>query len=167
MDRVQEIISLFGLKKHPEGGYYRRTYVSSEIIAGSALPLRFKGERSLSSSIYYLVTSDDFSAFHRINQDEIWHYYEGSSVSIHIIEPAGNYYKLLIGKDYGEGQEPQAVIPAGCYFAASVNEPASYCFVGCTLSPAFDYSDLDITKREEMLIRFPQHQRIIMSYTRV
>lgn len=166
MNRGQILINLFNLKKHPEGGYYTSTYRSRETISASCLPARFKGERLLGSAIYYLLISPDFSAFHRINQDEVWHFYEGSSLTIHLIDQSGRYSAVKMGRDYERGEVPQAVVPALSYFAVSVNERNSYSFVGCSLAPGFEFADFELVPREKMLELFPQHEEIIKKYTR-
>ena len=65
------------LLSHPEGGFYKEIYRSDEAISADALPERYKGERSFSTSIYFLLRENEFSAFHRLQSDEIWHFYSG------------------------------------------------------------------------------------------
>src|SRR5262249_6388628 len=115
-------ISSLGLKPHPEGGYYRESYRSGEIMPKETLPARFGGDRAISTAIYFLLERGDFSALHRIRQDEVWHHYEGSTVTIHVIDPAGRYSTLKVGKNLQVGELPQAVVAAGCFFGATVNE---------------------------------------------
>ncbi|NMG57193.1 cupin domain-containing protein [Geitlerinema sp. P-1104] len=69
-----------------EGGLYRELYRSDELIPQSALPERFGGDRTYCTSIYYLLENPEFSAFHRIQQEEIWHFYEGSPLTLFITE---------------------------------------------------------------------------------
>ena len=76
-------IKKLSLKRHPEGGYFKETYRSREVILKHALPARFSGDRVFSTCIYFLLEKTDFSAFHAIQQDEVWHFYEGSSLTIH------------------------------------------------------------------------------------
>ena len=82
---AQQIIEKFNLTEHPEGGYFKETYRSNEIIENKHLPSEFIGDRNFSTSIYFLLTSDKFSAFHKINQDEIWHFYIGTPLKLHMI----------------------------------------------------------------------------------
>lgn len=79
-------IKKLGLDPHPEGGYFREIYRAAESVDQDALPERFSGSRSFSTSIYYLLGIGTYSAFHKINQDEIWHFYDGGCLNIHIIE---------------------------------------------------------------------------------
>lgn len=63
-----------------------------EMIPQSSLPERFAGARFFSTAIHYLLAGGDFSAFHRIRSDEVWHYYDGGSdLLIHVIYPDGTY----------------------------------------------------------------------------
>ena len=71
---ANQIINQFNLVEHPEGGFYKETYRSKSIIANDNLASNFVGDRNVSTCIYFLLTSEKFSAFHKINQDEIWHF---------------------------------------------------------------------------------------------
>jgi predicted cupin superfamily sugar epimerase len=85
------------LQPHPEGGFFKETYRASESIPVVALPSRFAGARSYSTAIYYLLQQGDFSAFHRIQSDECWHFYAGDTLLIHVIEEDGKYYCIKLG----------------------------------------------------------------------
>ena len=107
-------IKKLGLKRHPEGGYFKETYRSSEVILKQALPARFNGDRVFSTCIYFLLDKKEFSAFHAIQQDEVWHFYEGSSLTVHIIDQKGEYTTKKLGRDIKNGDSFQTVVRAGC-----------------------------------------------------
>jgi len=159
-------IDYLQLAKHPEGGYFREIYRSNEFIHKKSLPDRYTSFRSFSTSIYYLLENPEYSAFHRLKSDEIWHFYEGSSIQLYIVLPNGEFRKLILGKQPEEGQYFQAVIPKGCWFAAHVSEPKAFALVGCSVSPGFDFEDLEMGSREKLLKRFPQHSQLITKFTR-
>ena len=94
---INDLISKFDLRPHPEGGFFRETYRSKEVIAKETLPSYYKGNRNYCTSIYYLLRSEDFSAFHKINQDEIWHFYMGSAIELYSIGPDGALKIVKIG----------------------------------------------------------------------
>src|SRR4051794_33637280 len=94
---AQYYINHLNLQPHPEGGYFKETYRAKETIAAEALPSRFNGDRSFSTSIYYLLQQGDFSAFHKINSDECWHFYAGQTLLIHVIENDGTYSCIKLG----------------------------------------------------------------------
>lgn len=167
MNRADEIIKTLSLKKHPEGGYYKELYRSSESISAPHLPERFEGDRSFSTAIYFLLSSGEFSAFHRIKQDEIWHHYEGEALRIHCINPEGEYSELLLGKNLENDEGPLQVVPAGTIFAAELipTEESSYSFVGCTVAPGFDFADFTLFERDELLGMHPEHSEIIKKLT--
>jgi predicted cupin superfamily sugar epimerase len=154
------------LRRHPEGGYYRETYRSSEAIAAAGLPPRFGGDRALSTAIYFLLEGDDFSALHRIKQDEVWHFYDGTALAVHVIDPSGCHSTIRLGRNLDSGEVPQAVVKAGCYFGASVCDPRSYALVGCTVAPGFDFADFELPGREELCRLYPQHEPLINRLTR-
>lgn len=166
MISAQEWIEKLDMLKHPEGGYYREFYRSGEYIKKNHLPVRFSGDRCFSTSIYFLLKQDEISAFHRIKQDEIWHFYEGSSLSIHLINQESIYSRIILGRDILSGQVLQALVPAGCYFGAAPDDKESYSLVGCTVAPGFEFEDLEIPERKTLLSFFPQYSAIIKTLTR-
>jgi predicted cupin superfamily sugar epimerase len=166
MTRAKHWIDGLQLRPHPEGGYFRETYRSEEAIAAASLPPRFGGDRVFSTAIYFLLEGEDFSALHRIKQDEVWHFYDGSALTIHVIDPAGNYSTVLLGRDLAAGEVPQAVVKAGCYFGASVSDRRSYALVGCTVAPGFEFADFEMPGREELCRRYPGHRQVIETLTR-
>lgn len=159
-------IELLKLEKHPEGGYYRETYRSDETIEKEHLPERFNGKRSFCTAIYYLLKGNDFSAFHRIKQDELFHFYDGSSLTIHVIDHSGNYSTIRLGRKIKNGEVPQATLKAGWIFGASVNDPNSYSLVGTTVAPGFDSGDFELLGRNQLIELYPRHKNIIEKLTR-
>src|SRR6202171_1443531 len=103
-------IDKLGLIAHPEGGYYRETYRASLSIAREALPPQFTGPRLVSTAIYFLLEGANFSAFHRLRSDELWHFYAGGPIVVHVINEDGHYSELLIGDNPDENQVLQAVV---------------------------------------------------------
>jgi predicted cupin superfamily sugar epimerase len=166
MKSAAEWIERLQLLRHPEGGYYRETYRSEEGIARAALPGRFTGDRSFSTAIYFLLAGTDFSALHRIKQDEVWHFYDGSALTVHVIDRAGNYSVLKMGRNIDAGEMLQGVVRAGCFFGATVSAPNSYALAGCTVAPGFDFADFEIPGRMRLLEAYPQHREIIEKLTR-
>ena len=147
MDRIKKLVDTLKLLPHPEGGFYKETYRSDAVIPSSVLGSDFIGDRNYCTAIYFLLTSDNFSAFHRIKQDEIWHFYEGSPLYVHVINDKGLYTRHTVGLDIENGSLPQLVVPAGAWFASSVKDKDSYSLVGCTVSPGFDFNDFELADR--------------------
>ncbi len=158
-------IKKLNLSKHPEGGYFREVYRSKEFINKKSLPARYTSFRSFSTSIYFLLESHEFSAFHRLKSDEIWHFYDGSPLSLLIIEKTGVLKKIKLGKTPENNEVFQAVIEKGNWFAAKVNEPDSFSLIGCTVAPGFDFEDFELGKKSKLVELYPQHSDIIESFT--
>ncbi|HXS37078.1 MAG TPA: cupin domain-containing protein [Flavipsychrobacter sp.] len=154
------------LTKHIEGGSFKEVYRSQLQIAKSALTAQHQGDRSASTSIYFLLEHGEFSAFHRIASDELWHFYDGSCLSIYEINPDGLLTKHFLGRDIEGGEQLQVVISAGCWFASRVEEPDSYSLCGCTVAPGFDYADFELANRKNLQQQFPQHSSLIEKLTR-
>lgn len=165
MLNLEEIVQQLDLQPHPEGGYFKETYRSSGSISSNDLGDQYEGQRNYSTCIYFLLTAENFSAFHRIKQDEIWHFYDGSPIQLHMIDPEGNYSKQLIGRDLRNGELPQFVVPGGYWFASEVSEGGSFSFTGCTVAPGFSFEDFDLPSRKELTKMFPQHREVINRMT--
>jgi uncharacterized protein len=163
---VRDWIEKLQLEPHPEGGYFRQTYRSEVVIAREALPAGFSGKRAVSTAIYFLLEGKNFSAFHRLRSDEVWHFYMGGPLVVHVIEPEGNYFRILLGRDLDDGQVLQAVVRAGCWFASHVADWKSFAVVGCTVAPGFDFEDFAMVKREELGALYPQHRELVGRLTR-
>jgi len=153
------------LYKHPEGGYFREVYRSAEVIHKKSLPDRYSGFRNFSTSIYFLLESHDFSAFHRLKSDETWHFYAGSPLTLFIIRPDGKLFEIILGPDPEKGQALQFVVGKNYWFAAKVTQKNSYSLVGCTVAPGFDFDDFELGRKQELVKRFPQHSALIQNLT--
>lgn len=165
MTKIEEIIEKFNLNPHPEGGYFRETYRSNGEIDKNSLPISYEGNRNYATCIYFLLTSDTFSAFHKIKQDEIWHFYDGSPIKLYIISDEGLYSEHVIGSNFSEGEVPQFVVPGNHWFAAETINKEDYSLVGCSVSPGFDFKDFELPTKKELVTKFPEHQHIIERLT--
>lgn len=147
--------------EHPEGGYFKETYRSTENVIN-----RNGVSRSASTGIYFLLTSANFSAFHKIESDEMWHFYDGAPLSVYVIQESGELEILKIGNKIENGEQLQAVVPAGSWFASKVDVHDGYSLVGCTVSPGFDFEDFALARRDDLVDCYPQHESIIKQLTR-
>ena len=161
MPTAQQLIAHYQLQAHPEGGFYSRTYASDELIPAHALPQRFTGNRFFSTAIYFLLEANQFSAFHRIKCDELWHFYAGVGLHIYVIYPDGRGEVLKLGNDVAKGYNFQQVVRAGCWFASKPVHNNGFSFVGCTVAPGFDFADFEMAEEEMLLNAYPQHQEWI------
>jgi len=156
------------LEPHPEGGYFRETYRSN---------LTFDGDRSASTAIYFLLTGTDVSRFHRIRSDELWHHHDGAPVTLWLLDPArapgptepiqqiGLASAPPVPGEPAPTGHPQAVVPAGVWFGATVDDADGYALVSCTVAPGFDFRDFELARREDLLARWPHERAIIERLT--
>ncbi len=161
MITAKQLVERFALSPHPEGGYFKENYRCLETIPKTFLPKRFNGERSYSTAIYFLLEKGNFSAFHRIKSDECWHFYAGETLLIYVIHLNGRLETIKLGSDLLKGEQFQAIVPAGCWFAAEPSPGTPYAFVGCTVAPGFDFDDFELAKVEILSKLFPQHKLLI------
>jgi predicted cupin superfamily sugar epimerase len=157
-------IRKLGLEPHPEGGYYRQTYRADLVLEG--LPRQFSGPRAASTAIYFLLEGENFSAFHRLRSDEVWHFYLGATVTVQVIEADGRYVQVQLGSDPEAGEVLQAVVKAGCWFASQIKDGGAFALVGCTVAPGFDFDDFELAERDRLVELYPQHRNIITKLTR-
>jgi predicted cupin superfamily sugar epimerase len=153
------------LEAHPEGGCFKQTYKAELVLKKEVLPAGFTGARAASTAIYFLLEGKDFSAFHRLRSDEVWHFYVGSPLVMHVIERDGRYSESLLGSDPERGEVLQAVVKARCWFASRVRDGRGFALVGCTVAPGFDFEDFEMAKRAELMRVYPQHREMIERLT--
>jgi len=150
--KVQSLILELNLVPHPEGGYYSETYRSEEKIP--------EKERDLMTAIYFLLTSDNVSKFHRIKSDELWFFHSGSPLIVHTLDESG-HTKYLVGNDVSKGEKPQFMVPKNTIFGSSVKNENSFSLVSCVVAPGFDFTDFELFKKEELLSIYPDQKVII------
>lgn len=160
---VKHLIERFGLAPHPEGGHYVETYRCVERIRRGVAGM----ERAASTAIYYLLSDGAYSAWHRIASDEIWHFYAGHPLDVHVLTPKGEQLTHRLGNALlAPGSSFQAVVPAGCWFAAELADPSSYAFVGCTVAPGFEFSEFELASMDTLLTDYPRHASLIRRLSR-
>lgn len=162
---AQHYIQSLNLQPHPEGGYFAETYRSTESIPQGALPGRFGGQRAFGTAIYFLLESHHVSALHRIQADEIWHFYAGGPLEVFVINRDATLAILRLGSDATKGDVFQAVVPAGCWFGSKTAPGTDFSLVGCTVAPGFDFADFELGNRAALLTEFPQHRAVIERLT--
>jgi len=160
-DKIGFYIDRLLLQAHPEGGYFTRTYESNMRLSKESLPSEFSGDRLISTAIYFLLKGNQFSAFHRIKSDELWHHYDGCGLCIYVIHPDGRGEKLWLGKDVDKGFSFQQVVPAGSWFASKPVKEDEFTLCGCTVAPGFDFDDFDMADKDVLLKAYPQHKKWI------
>lgn len=163
---VEDLVAKLQLSRHPEGGWFRETYRSTETVPADGLPERFDGARTFSTAIYFLLQRGDFSALHRIKSDELWHFYAGAPLAIQVITPEGLHLEIKLGSRLAAGETFQATVPAGCWFGAELAGAGDFALVGCTVAPGFDFDDFEMADRKELLGLFPAHRELIRRLTR-
>ncbi|HKI79374.1 MAG TPA: cupin domain-containing protein [Ignavibacteriaceae bacterium] len=165
-EKAKYYIDKLKLKKHPEGGYYNEIYSAGEIIEADVLPVRYEGARVFSTSIFFLLEGEQISSLHKLKSDEIWHFYDGSTINIYIISSNGKLEKRTLGRNLENDELIQTVIEKNNWFGADLNDKSSYGLIGCTVAPGFDFDDFEIGKREELLKKFPDQKDIILNITK-
>ena len=160
----RDLIDSLELIPHPEGGFYRETYRCAESVPQCGLPDRFRGTRSFSTAILFLLRAGDCSRLHRIQQDEIWHFYLGGPLRLVMITPEGHVREVILGQEISGGQKLQYAVPAGCWFGARPCEGAAFSLVGCTVAPGFSFEDFEMGSRSELVRLFPHAEALIRAF---
>ena len=156
MPTAEEIIKHLQLQPHPkEGGFFRETFRSSESFAASALPPRYQGSRAASTAIYYLLTPNTYSALHRLQTDETFHFYLGDSIRMLQLHPDGSTETIVLGPDVMGGQQLQVVVPRGVWQGSLLEPGGAFALLGCTVAPGFEYADYESGDRQTLLTRYP------------
>lgn len=162
-EKAKYYIDKLELKKHPEGGYYREIYRSAEMFYVDAPQKR--NRRNYSTSIYFLLQGKQISKFHRLKSDELWHFYDGSTVILYVIDVQGNLDHIKLGRNIENNEVFQTVIKKDSWFAAEVTDKNSFALIGCTVSPGFDFSDFEFANRQDLIETYPQLKDLIIKLT--
>ena len=143
-NRVQELISLFRMESHPEGGFFSEFYTSEAKYEQNG------AVRALCGSIYFMLAGKDISHFHQIDCEELWQFHEGCGVLIHIVGTDGQYRRESLGLDYEKGEKPVILLHKGDIFAAENTDSESYTFISCITTPKFRYEGFRLVPQEEL-----------------
>lgn len=163
-----EVVQLLELEPHPrEGGWFKEIYRSQEHIPAGGLADRYSGPRATSTLIYYLITPERYSLFHRVKSDEIFHFYLGDAASLCTIDgDNGNFESIVLGKDITRGQNLYSVVRHRCWQAVTLIPGGKWALLAATVSPGFDYQDFDEPDRDYLLRLCPEHSALITRLTR-
>lgn len=161
MPSAAELVTSLGLQPHPEGGHYRETYRAADILPQTVLAPGFAGARNISTAILYLLEAGDFSAFHRIRSDEVWHFHLGGKLLIHEIDASGMLATTRLGHDVAGGERVQHMVPAGHWFAAEPAPSTGFALVGCTVAPGFAFEDFEMADAAALASRWPMHRELV------
>ena len=128
---ADQIITELGLAPHPEGGWYRQTWVADN------------GPRPTGTCIYFLLERGARSHWHRVDAAEIWHFYAGAPLDLRIAETeTGPALAHVLGPDLANGQSPQIIVPEHHWQSAATT--GDWTLVGCTVSPGFTFEGFDL-----------------------
>ena len=131
---AEEIVVHLKLEPHPEGGWYRQTWEAKT------------SKRSTGTCIYFLLKEGEFSAWHRVDAGEIWHFYLGDPLILRRADSVkGPAYDAILGSDFTAGEQPQLVVEANQWQAARTT--GKYTLVGCTVSPGFEFSGFELADK--------------------
>ena len=129
------------LLPHPEGGWFRQTWVSPETVR-----LPDGRERATATLIYFLLPATESSAWHRVASDELWLAHQGRVT----LELGGSgdvpekQRSVVLGSDIADGEQPQVLVPAGEWQRTMPSDVDA--LVSCVVSPGFDFADFELSR---------------------
>jgi predicted cupin superfamily sugar epimerase len=136
------LVATLGLIPHPEGGYYGEVFRAPSLVQ----PEDGRGARPALTTIYFLLPAGAISRWHRVQSDEVWHFYEGAPLDLWTAPPSADAAtRLQLGPLDGL-QRPVWTVPAGAWQAA--RSTGSYTLAGCTVGPGFDFRDFTLAANE-------------------
>ena len=163
--KAKHYIETLQLERHPEGGYYKEVYRSGELILPEHLPKRYKSSRVFCTSIYFLLEGKQVSKFHRLESDELWHFYDGTTLLVYKLNEKGELKMERVGRDNKEITDFKVVIEKNNWFAAELEDKSSFALIGCTVAPGFEFEDFELGDREKLIGLFPKHKNILERLT--
>lgn len=117
-----------------------------------------------SSAIYYLLTPEDFSAFHRLPGPEVYHHYLGAPVELVTLAEDSGMQRRILGSDLVAGERPALVVEGGWWQGSRTT--GAWSLVGTTMAPRFELDDFELGDRATLTAQFPDAGRIIADLTR-
>jgi uncharacterized protein len=134
--RAIELLDLLRLRPHPEGGHYAELFRSAHRVQ----VIDRKVERAAITTIYFMLVAGEFSRWHRVVSDEIWHYHEGDPIELLLFDDRG-LRRVRLGPVSRETR-PTMVVPAGTWQAARTT--GAYTLTACTVGPGFEFADFSL-----------------------
>ena len=131
-----EVIAILELERHPEGGWYRRTFADAST----------EGARHHSTAIYYLLEGNDQSAWHRVDAAEVWHWHAGAPLRLRLSHEGKVIDEHILGPELKGAERPQVVVPRHCWQTAK--SLGAWTLVGCTVAPGFEFSGFEMAERD-------------------
>lgn len=163
---IKKLKKLLNLVPLPvEGGHFAETYRSPEGVPQAALPSRYSGDRSFGTAIYFLLTPDTCSALHRLQTDEIYHFYLGDPVTMLLLHPNGESEIIILGQDIEVGQQVQVVVPRGSWQGSFLQPGGTFALMGTTMAPGFDRADFEIGDPQALIGDYPNQRHLIERLT--
>lgn len=139
--RAQALIHTLALQPHPEGGWYREVFRSDRTVQ----PGDDRSRRAALTSIDFLLEAGQFSAWHRVRSDEVWHLLEGDSLTLWLLSPEAGPLQRVELREWR-----RHVVPADWWQAA---EPGpGFAYVGATVGPGFDFADFSFGRDDPALV---------------
>ena len=145
--RARELAEALGLAPHPEGGFFREIFRSSERVTR----VRSGEDRSALTTIHFLLPAGSFSRWHRVVSDEAWHFAEGSPLELLVCDPGETAIRRTVLGGADGGAKPVVIVPAGC--AQAARPLGSFTLVGCTVAPGFEFADFRLLVDEPQAAR--------------
>jgi predicted cupin superfamily sugar epimerase len=130
---ARELVKRLGLEPHPEGGWYREIHRSSMMLATP------RGPRAALTSIYFLLEQRQYSRWHVVTSDEVWHYGDGAPLELLVYRPETRELTHRVLGPVRDAQEPIGIARAGEWQAA--RSLGGWSLVGCDVAPGFDFED--------------------------
>lgn len=151
-ERAADLIARLKLQPHPEGGFYREVFRSPVKVMTSD----GRGERSALTTIDFLLTRGQFSAWHRVASDEVWHLLEGGPLRLWLVPPSLDRIEAVDLGAVGNDTTPRHVVQAGWWQAT---QPlGDFVYVGATVGPGFDFADFAFARGGEAANRIARLQ---------
>jgi len=166
---ANDVIRALDLSPLPwEGGWYRETWRSDKNISAEALGEAYDGPRSAGTAIYYVLTPDTVSRMHRLPSDETFHFYLGDPVEMLLLHAeAGKSEVITFGQNIFGGEFVQFTIPGDTWMggrlmpSAQGADKAGFALMGTTVSPGFDFADLEMGEFDALAADYPAHKDLI------
>ncbi|MEM6347867.1 MAG: cupin domain-containing protein [Bacteroidota bacterium] len=152
---IQALIDHYQFERLPiEGTFFKNTYRSAQQSpAGGPIATAMMG--------LYVHEPESLSRFHRLTHDEVWHFYGGDPVELHLLFADGSAERILLGPDPLQGHHLQYLVPAEVWQGACLTASGTYALFGCTMAPGFTGDCFEAGLAERLVEQYPEQREII------
>jgi predicted cupin superfamily sugar epimerase len=155
---ADQIRNALQLEPNATCGFVRETYKSNFVIAPGGLPAPFQAGRPAGTALYFMVTPEAPVKLHRIDNDQLYHYYLGDPIEVLLLRENGDSELVVVGPNILGGELVQLLIPGNTFHTARLTGRRRWFLGASTEWPGVVVRDRDVElgDAEQLAAKYPE-----------